>query len=169
MHDEAMAFVKSCVEDRFYPLVYEFGARNVNGSVRDVIFAEEYWGIDLAPGAYVDEVANAAHWRAEEKADLVVCCEVLEHAPEWGEIIKSAYENLRLGGKFIMTCATWPRAPHSAVDGGPVRPGEWYGNIDPDAFRNRTYDVGFVKREVEIHQDRGDLYALLVKATAPLV
>jgi hypothetical protein len=61
--------------------------------------------------------------------DCVVCCEVLEHTASALVIIANAYRALLHDGVFIMTCAGERRAEHSAFDGGPLRPGEFYRNV----------------------------------------
>lgn len=161
MHAEALEFVARTASTYYFELVIEFGSRNINGSVRSVIFCNRFWGIDLCPGPDVDEVADCAMWRnSEDPADLVVCCEVLEHSPNVEGIVLSAYENLKPGGMFLMTCATYPRKPHSAADGGPLQPGEHYENVDPDIFRATAQSVGFKVAEMDCHLTRGDLYAV---------
>jgi hypothetical protein len=67
------------------------------------------------------------------------------------------------GGRLVVTAAAPPRAPHSAVDGGPLRPGEHYRNVDPDALGAWLRGVGFVCETLEAHPDRGDVYALARK------
>ncbi len=32
---------------------------------------------------------------------------------------------------LLATCASRQRPPHSALDGGPLRRGEWYQNVSP--------------------------------------
>ena len=128
MHPAAREFVAA---HRRQGAVLEFGSRFVNGGVRD-LFGEPYIGLDIEPGPGVDVVADAASYRHPVPVDVVVCCEVLEHTPAWREIIANAAANLVDGGLFILTTATDPRAPHSAVDGGAVRGGEHYANIDPE-------------------------------------
>jgi hypothetical protein len=90
--------------------------------------------------------------------ELVVCCEVLEHARDIPGLVKSAFENLMFGGVFLVTCATEPRDPHSAVDGGPLRDGEHYDNVDPGTLVSLCRRQGFVVQHTEVHPMRGDLY-----------
>lgn len=127
MHPAARDFVTT---HRRPGSVLEFGSRYVNGGVRD-LFGEPYTGLDLEDGPGVDVVADAATYLHPTPVDVVVCCEVLEHTPAWREIIANAAANLVDGGLFILTAATDPRHSHSAIDGGQVHPGEYYGNIDP--------------------------------------
>lgn len=137
--------------------VVEFGSRDINGSARCLFPLSAYVGIDITPGPGVDHVGNAAEYRTEIRHDCVVCMEVLEHTPEAPGIVAAAFEVLRPGGWFFTTAACPPRAPHSAGDGGPLAEGEYYRNVDPDdlAFwMNQFKDVS-----IEVHADRGDVYA----------
>src|SRR5690349_3814272 len=98
MHDAAFAFYKSELE-HLPPLhVLEFGSYNINGSVRDAYpQAASWWGIDIAQGNGVDEVADAVTWRSTRKFDIVICAEAFEHTPQWREIISNAWLHLQFG------------------------------------------------------------------------
>ena len=83
----------------------------------------------------------------------------------------NAWNTLHPGGVLVMTCATDPRPPHSAIDGWDVRPGEWYANV-PSGEADRVDPIvrpGLVR--VEVGLDRGDLYFRVdkpaVEATLP--
>lgn len=158
MHAEARRFIDQQVSGHFFERVYEFGSRNVNGMVEDLIDRDLYWGIDLADGPGVSQIADAAKWTAIVTADLVVCCEVLEHAPDIEGIIASAARNLRSGGLLLVTCACPPRAPHSGVDGGEVRDDEFYRNVDPQEFEQLLTGGVFEVEEFHVSKTRGDLY-----------
>lgn len=139
--------------------VLEIGSHDVNGSVRPLLnAASHYHGIDIAPGPGVDEVADAASWRAWRTYDVVVSTEVLEHAPDWKSILDNAWSALAAGGRLLFTCATEPRPPHSAIDGWAVREGEHYGNVPAHEVlvHIRTWEAA--AWQVEVATDRGDLY-----------
>ncbi len=163
MHTAAYNWVEWCV--RVLPprrAVLEIGSRDVNGSVRPLFpRVARYWGIDTADGPGVDEVADGATWRSPGGYDTVVCCECLEHVRAAPDICTSAWTALAPGGVFIVTAAGRGRPPHSAVDGGPLRPGEWYGNVGPDELR--TWLTGFSVVLVDAHTIPTDVYALAVK------
>lgn len=163
MHTEARNFVAEHVADTSFLNVVEFGSRNINGGVKDLISSVSYYGIDLYPGPDVDEVADAVSWRGDEPADLIVCCEVLEHAPDVEGIVWSAAENLLPGGLFIITCATNPRAPHSAHDGGPIYEHEYYRNVEAEDLLPLLTEARFQFNTVEINRRRGDLYVAATK------
>lgn len=159
MHAEARTFIAQHAGT--VGAVVEYGGRDVNGGVRDLFDAERWVSIDLQPGPGVDVVADAATWRPAHLADLVVCCELLEHTEHCARIIANAAATLRPGGRLLLTAACDPRAPHSGVDGGPVQPGEPYRNVDPDDLAAWLAD-GFDEFRVEAHRDRGDVYAVAI-------
>ena len=161
MHPGARRFVARYAGR--YGTVVELGARNVNGGIADLFQSDWYVGVDIEPGDGVTVVADAATWTPDEPADLVVCCEVLEHTPRAGDIVANAAAMLAPDGRVIVTAATDPRSPHSAADGGPVRGGEWYRNIDPDELAGWLSAAGLSHVKVEAHHDVGDVYATGVK------
>jgi SAM-dependent methyltransferase len=168
MHPEARAFVAGVAPRAAARWVVELGALDFNGGVRDLFpSARGYTGVDLVPGRGVDVVADAADWRPlphEQAPDLVVCCEVLEHTPRPEAVVRNAAAMLAPGGRLLVTAAAPPRAAHSAVDGGPLRPGEHYRNVGPDELGAWLRGAGFACEALEAHPDRGDVYALARKA-----
>ena len=131
MHDAARQYIAGIVAGGSYARVVDVGGRNVNGTIRDLIDAQVYVAVDLKDGPGVDVVADCRHWSPPWQASLVICAEVLEHAPEPREVVDACISYLRPGGRLIVTCAGPGRAPHSGHDGGPVDNGEHYANIDP--------------------------------------
>jgi SAM-dependent methyltransferase len=158
MHLEAYAFVAAHLAiDPVDDLdVVEIGSYNVNGSVRTLCgAARSYVGVDMRPGPDVDLVCDGAALPDELRADLVLCCEVLEHTEAAPAICAEAYRVLRLGGRFIVTCATDPRLPHGVMGGAVGR--EFYRNVAPSLLR--AWLAPFAALTLEVHE-RGDLYAI---------
>jgi hypothetical protein len=62
------------------------------------------------------------------------------------------------GGHLLVTCATHPRAPHSGIDGGPLKAGEFYRNVETDELVGWVERAGLQVRVCEVHPERGDLY-----------
>lgn len=105
----------------------DLGGRNVNGTVRHLVSAECWSVVDVMDGQDVTDLADARLWRSFlGPADVALCTEVLEHCQGWPAVGWTAFETLRPGGLFVATAAAPERAPHSAIDGGPLRSGEWY-------------------------------------------
>jgi SAM-dependent methyltransferase len=151
VHPEAYGWLASL--DLKADRVIECGARNVNGTARDVISHREWVGVDIEPGPGVDIVADWCEtWPRNGRFDLVVCTEMLEHCPTIADVFTVARSVLKAGGRMVVTCATTGRAPHSAVDGGPLRDGEFYENVIP--FTPDGFEV------IESTVNGGDWYAL---------
>jgi hypothetical protein len=145
--------------------VVELGSREVAGGTVRGLFSEalSYVGLDLVDGPAVDVVADARTWRppaGEAPPDLVLCLEVLEHTPHGRAILANAHALLPCGGRLVVTAAAPPRAPHSAADGGPLRPGEYYRNVEPAVLADWLASCGPCAPEAfEYHPQRGDVYA----------
>jgi SAM-dependent methyltransferase len=172
MHDAAYQFVSRVVE-KDPPKkrdVVEFGSLIVNTSVRPLFKgAKSYIGVDARPGPGVDVRARAEQYDAPASADVVVCCETLEHARDPQGIIASAYRTLRVGGQLILTAAGPERQPHSMDGHQRVPRHEHYANITPDDLESWLKDAGFVRVKVTHNQDAGDVYAVAHKPKAATV
>jgi hypothetical protein len=161
MHPEAMEFITRIAAKRGpFTNVVDLGGRDINGSPRALFAAADYTSVDLYPGDGVDVVADARTWTPTVAPDLVVCAEVLEHAPAAHELVEAAAGWLQPGGILIVTAACDPRPPHSAIDGGPLQPGEHYQNIDPGLLW--AWMADFDEISLEAHE-RGDVYAVARK------
>jgi hypothetical protein len=180
VHEGAYKFVEATV--RGLPprmVVIELGSRTVagdwpySGPVRPLFTAaESYTGVDIAPGPNVDVVADAAtffheSWPdGEPLADTVVCCETLEHTEAAEAICLNAHRLLKVGGVFLLTAAGEGRAPHSAMDGGPLRAVdsdgmlEYYHNVGRDELFGWLSVFGFATVDTS---NPGDIYALAVR------
>ena len=164
MHASAFNWAAKTLEGRTFNGVVEFGSRNVNGAIKQVVNHTGYYiGVDIKPGPDVDIVMDAADYQGTP-VELVICMETLEHAENWAEIVMSASDNLLTGGWFVMTCAGTGRAPHSAVDGGQLRDGEYYQNIGAQDFKNVAHKAGLMVKKLEVRPQLGDLYVLAEKA-----
>jgi hypothetical protein len=169
MHAQAFKFVAEVVHN-LHPKgpVYEIGSRNINGTVRG-LFKDcgLYVGIDSMPGPDVDLMENGATYTPPITPATVVCCEVLEHTAEAEAIVKKAADVLAEDGHLIITCAGHGRVPHSAIDGGEVRPGEYYQNIAADTLVGWATAAGLDTVRVSETDNPGDLYFVGQKRHAP--
>lgn len=143
--------------------VIELGSRDINGTPRPLVNGTVYVGVDSREGAGVDVVADAATFAPEAPADVVLCCEVLEHAEQPQAIVANAVRCAKPGGHVLITCATTGRRAHSGWDGLGLRPGEHYRNIDADQLKGWLEAAGAGIREMTLHPERGDLYVLAEK------
>lgn len=170
MHAEADAFVSSCARLILPERGLDAGGRDVNGQCRRHFQGCTWRVLDIAPGEGVDIVADFSTWYSDERFDLILCTEVLEHAPRWPWVCETAYNQLVTGGHFVVTAATDPRTPHSAVDGGPLQDGEYYDNVDPIELWEALERIGFEVLRFEVDRvlghggkERGDVRAMARK------
>ena len=157
MHAEAMEFLRRLTIEG--PVI-EIGSRNVNGSAMDAFPGVDWFGIDVEDGSEVDCVVDASSYWPDMPFRTVICCEVLEHAPKWRDIIHnvSLWEHHLT---FVITCAGPGRQSHSAIDGGPLRDGEYYANISAEELRAELIKAGF--RTVYADQYGTDTRAIAFK------
>ena len=154
MHDAAFAYVAATVNrHQLGGNVLDVGGRNINGTCRHLFNDGCYVVVDIADGSDVDVVADAATLDLPVRFDVVVCTEVLEHTDQASAIVATAYRHLVAGGVFVATMAGTGRAPHSAVDGGPLRPDEFYRNVTADDLTGWLTDAGFDATDID---DIGD-------------
>lgn len=162
MHQQAYEWVSKTVSQ--IPVrrsVLEFGSRDVNGTARSVFSqADRYLGIDIIEDAGVDIVADASTFKAGDTFDTVLCMEVLEHTDKAREICRNAHAHLSKHGVFIATMAGIGRQPHSAVEGGELKEGEFYRNVSVAELRYWLSDFGLVMIVSDVP---GDLYAVAIR------
>jgi len=160
MHAEAYQFLTAHAEPA--STVLDVGGRDINGSPRGLFPTAEYVALDVVAGHGVDVVADIVDWTDRRRFDVVVCAEVLEHTATWSDVVGACWKHLAAGGLLLVTCATEGRPPHSAVDGGPLRPGEFYGNVGEAELLAALKALGASITKVESHA-RGDLYVAAKK------
>lgn len=166
MHDAAYAYVAQQVGLRGpFVSVLEIGSRDINGGIRDLFDSHNtvFEGVDIVDGPGVDYVCDATVELPVGPYDCVVCCETAEHAAGWPSIVVNAHRALMPNGTFLFTAAGPGRPPHSATDGGPLRPGEHYCNVDPGYLRHVLTTAGFEQVGVDVLDT--DVRAVAVKGT----
>ena len=163
MHTEAYEWVRAHATSE--PVeVLDIGGRNVNGTSRDhFLNATRYTVIDIAEGPGVDIVADASTWTPDREYDVVVCTEVFEHTDVWPDICRTAHKACKPGGRLILTMAGPGRGGHSAVDGGHLRPGEYYGNVDPERLRDTLEACGFKQVVIDSQPSPADVRAVATR------
>lgn len=166
MHDAAYRYVRGEVNTLKLPagLVVEIGSRDINGSVRSLFTGRDYIGVDHFPGEGVDVVANGSDFVPPSEPAVVVSTETLEHTPHAEDICRNVAKMLAPGGVFIVTAAGQQRAPHSSVDGGALRPGEYYSNVVEPQLRQWLSDFSDIR--IQLNPAAGDIYATAIKGKA---
>lgn len=172
MHAAAYKFVAEQAKDLQFEKVVEFGSRYINGSIRPIFsLADVYVGIDPVEGSGVDVVMPAQNFIPDFEPDVVVCCEVLEHVPhDIGlAIIENGLKILKPGGTMLVTAAGIARKEHSAVDGGPLRPGEHYGNITAETAKFWSESIETPHSfTMQISPDSQDIYLIFKNEEVPV-
>jgi SAM-dependent methyltransferase len=111
MHQSVMAWVSEQLPSLvtgLRPRVLEVGSANVNGSVRLLIEKTlqpiSYVGLDIAAAPGVDVVCPVENYPGTDQYDLVVSCEMLEHAADWVSAFRAMARLLKPGGTLLLTC-----------------------------------------------------------------
>lgn len=145
--------------------VIEFGARDLNGSIRNLFpNADPYKTLDILPGEGVSIVADAGTWEPDREYHMVICAETFEHAVNWASICRVAYKSLKSGGKFIVTTAGPGRHIHSGIDGHMrLFPFEHYANVPGYELQRVLTETGFRDIVVDTQPDPPDTRAVATK------
>ena len=143
MHKEVRDFVTR-LKDRFPGQfkkadVLEYGARDINGSVRYLFDDSTILGVDCVDGPNVDVVSYAHDFKQYgDEFSCVFSTEALEHDPWWQKTLDAMVKNTMPGGLMFFTCATTGRPEHGTTD-KPYHTGHCEGP-DPSYYRNLTED-----------------------------
>jgi SAM-dependent methyltransferase len=148
MHKAAWDYVAEQVTDHNLDqpgfVVLDLGGRNVNGTTRELFpNVAQYLALDMNAGRGVDIVADAATAQLDDRFDVIVSTELLEHAEHADQIVANAHRHLRPRGWFVATMAGPRRRPHGASGEPSPPPGEFYRNIYPSALSRWLGDAGF--------------------------
>lgn len=139
MHNEPYALTK-VLSEQFpyyfnYKRILEVGSLDINGSVRQFFHNCQYIGLDVGEGKGVDVICPIEDYHSEEKFDVVISTEMLEHAVNWKPAIQSMLDNLKSGGILIFTCAGPTRQEH-----GTSRTTAGDSPYTNDYYENRTIE-----------------------------
>lgn len=151
--------------------ILDVGGRNVNGSVHELFGAASVTttdiydddGVDILADFSLDGVVDSL--LLNEKYDVCISTEVLEHAPRWPTIISNMVDTVRSGGWLVITCATTGRPPHSAIDGHYLtdEDNEYYNNVTEQDFINVVEKLDIDLIYINTTTTHCDLQALLRK------
>lgn len=138
--------------------VLEVGSYNVNGSPREVLEPMKpgsYLGVDSQPGPCVDKVVAAddlVREFGEERFDVVVSTEMLEHVRDWRKIVSQLKAVLKLGGLLLVTTRS-PGFPYHAYP-------EDHWRFTLEDFRKIFFDMDIL----ELERDLPNMPGVLLKA-----
>jgi SAM-dependent methyltransferase len=176
-HPEQVLFVKKVLSNleltEKISRVLEVGSADVYGTIRSLFSgAEEYIGVDLAPGPGVDVVASGHDLPKDiGKFDISISCEVFEHDPDWKKTIQQMVFVTNPGGLLIITCAG-PRRPEHGTQRTNATESPGTQEIGWDYYQNVTHDeiLDELKSNSEIEFNVGfynhkifDTYVIAVK------
>lgn len=143
--------------------VLEIGSLDINGSVRPMFEDCVYWGVDLADGAGVDEVAFGQDLTYPDRSfDVCISTECFEHNPEWVATFRNMHR--MCSGLVVMTCATTGRAEHGTSRCHPgsspfTASSDYYRNLTEQDFRDEfDLDAMFEAYAFEVESSSCDLY-----------
>lgn len=159
MHPAALHWAKLHVPE-LPRNVLDIGGADINCSLRNLYTWSGYLCVDIAPGYGVDVVAPFVDWATDQPGDqydLIVCFEVLEHTPTWPEMIGSAHRLLEPGGRFVGTCASNGRTPHSAYGLPSIPASEYYRNVEPGELAEALSAATFDEFTVDVARSGLDL------------
>lgn len=106
MHESVLQFVATAVTKLGLRQadVVELGSYDVNGTTRPFFDGGTYTGVDMRTGPGVDVVADAHQVPLDdETADVVVCCEMLEHDTDPTATFATIARLLRPDGVLLLT------------------------------------------------------------------
>lgn len=165
MHPEAYNGLSTMLNESGLDLshswrVADFGGRNVNGSIRDLIPNARWYGVDLIEGPGVDHARDLTlDWPMTfSQFDIIVTTELLEHVEDWRGVIRTMAQALVGEEMIFITCASTGRRPHGASGEWDPPPGEWYGNVAKDELE-RQLSKFFAHYHVTYNPMPGDVYA----------
>ena len=135
-------YIKSNIKN-FYNLdTLDVGSLDLCQTNNRKYFGNKYLGIDLAEGPNVDKILNGADIHLlNKKFNIILSCEVFEHAENWSNIFKSMIMNSDEKGIVLFTCASTGRIEHGTLRTNPGEsPGtnsNYYKNLTKKDFINK--------------------------------
>lgn len=167
MHPEIDHFVESVKKKHpsFFvnKEVLEVGSQNINGTVRTHFKNCLYIGTDLgwAPGVDIVHDITVGPFGGNNKFDVVISSEMLEHCRDWGEALINMYHSVKPGGLFILTCAGPQRQEHGTHKHTPQDSKftlNHYRNISVGDFDSILPAIYFDEHELGYSRGEADLY-----------
>lgn len=142
-HPSVLAYIadRLIADDVMGAHVLDVGSYDVNGTARSVIAPlgpASYTGVDMTPGPGVDEVVDVvklAEWVGEDRYDIVVSTEMLEHVRDWPASLRNLLEVVVDDGLLVLTTRA-PGFPYHPFPGDHWR-------YPPEVMRALLVAAGF--------------------------
>jgi SAM-dependent methyltransferase len=175
-HPAQMAFFADLIDrytEPFSGRILDVGAADLNGGPRAILSCDLYVGIDLAPQANVDVVANGGDLPFQSgQFDVVMSSECFEHDPNWEATLTEMIRTARPSGLVAFSAAATGRGEHGTTrsDGGRGSPAtvargqEWYGNLTARSVRRVARRQGLRHHMIHVDRSISDIYFVASKA-----
>jgi hypothetical protein len=128
--------------------VFEVGALDVNGSPRSVVLPlapRRYLGVDQQPGLGVDcAVPCEELWHLKNLFELVISCEMLEHAREWKKCVNVMKDACMVGGLMVVTTRSVGFPRHGFPDD------YWRFSLSDFKIAFSDFDILVLERDPEV-------------------
>jgi hypothetical protein len=119
MHETVMTWFHCNLlrEEVFEKDIAEVGARDVNGTIQNIVFSLQpglFTGIDIQRGPRVNKVCDAKDLPSCGMFDVVLCAECLDHCEDWKAAVTGMIMALNPGGTWMLTARSpgFPYHPH---------------------------------------------------------
>lgn len=99
--------------------VLDIGSLDINGNNRIYFNNSNYTGVDIGEGKNVDVISLGHEYRSDEKFDVVITTELLEHDIFWKKTFLNGFDLLNNYGLYIFTCAGYGRPEHGTAKTDP--------------------------------------------------
>lgn len=122
--------------------VLDVGSLDINGSNRYLFEWGSYLWMDLWEGKNVDLVCKIEDYVTDERYDVVISTEMLEHCREYDKAIQKMGELTKKWGLLLITCAWEGRPEHWTTRTSPKDApftNDWYRNILHSDFHDNLY------------------------------
>ena len=128
--------------------VLDVGSLDINGSIKKLLNGNNYIGTDLTSGPNVDHVIGGDNLESlNRKFNLVITCEVFEHAENWDKIFQSMYNVTKEDGLIIFTCASKGRIEHGTL------------RTNPESIITDTYYLNLEKKDFDKKFNIKDMFS----------
>lgn len=175
-HQEQTDFFSSIIDSfqsHFKGKVIDIGSLDINGGPHDLFEADEYVGVDLAPGKNVTFVSGGQDVDLKSNNfDVVMSSECLEHNAFFKETLAQMARLARPGGLIVWSCAGLGRLEHgttrsSSPENAPfvVDSGfEYYRNVTKRmALDAINHDAWFISWRYWYNEKTRDTYFIGLK------